>query len=216
MLNQPIKLLLFAGVAAVLGASLLSQNFESGVAARPVTATPANDGSRMATPAPAAQRSWYSGLFEGMSFRREAAPQPRPQAAPTARQKQSQATGSGSVMIASDRGGQFHSQVEVDSQQFSMLVDTGATVVALRSEDAQKLGVMPIPSDYTVKINTANGEIRAARTMLREVRVENITVQNVDAVVMPEGALQKSLLGMSFLRKLKRFEVASGNLVLQP
>ena len=41
-------------------------------------------------------------------------------------------------------------------------------------------------------------------------------MQNVDAVVMPEGALQKSLLGMSFLRKLKRFEVASGNLVLQP
>lgn len=40
----------------MLGASLLSQNFESSVAVRPVTVTPANDGSRMATPAPSAQR----------------------------------------------------------------------------------------------------------------------------------------------------------------
>jgi aspartyl protease family protein len=216
MLNQPIKLLLFAGIAAVLAASMLSQNFDSGVAARPVATAPAADGSRMAVPAQPAQRSWYSGWFEGMSFRRESAPPPRPSAAPVPGQRQSQATGSGSVMIASDRGGQFHSPVEIDGQQIPMLVDTGATVVALRFEDAQRLGVMPMPSDYKVKINTANGEIRAARTMLREVRVENITVQNVDAVVMPEGALQKSLLGMSFLRKLKRFEVASGNLVLQP
>ncbi|MCC2096752.1 MAG: TIGR02281 family clan AA aspartic protease [Hyphomicrobiales bacterium] len=216
MLNQPMKLLLVAGVVAVLGASFLSQNFDTSVDARPVAPTSAGSEPGMVAANKPVTRSWYGGWFEGMSFRRDPVPPPRPQPAPVSRPQQSRATGVGSVMIAADRGGQYHSSVDIDGQQIPMLVDTGATVVALRHEDAQKLGIMPMPSDYTVKISTANGEIHAARTTLRDVRVENIAVQNVSAVVMPEGALHKSLLGMSFLRRLKRFEVASGNLVLQP
>ena len=119
-------------------------------------------------------------------------------------------------MIAADQGGQFNTSVEIGGQLVPMLVDTGATVIALSAKDAQLLGISPMPSDFTVKISTANGVIKAARTMLSEVRLENITVRGVQAVVMPEGALQKSLLGMSFLRKLKRFEVASGKLILRP
>ncbi|MDP4595015.1 MAG: TIGR02281 family clan AA aspartic protease [Beijerinckiaceae bacterium] len=128
----------------------------------------------------------------------------------------SKASGFGDVTIAADKGGQYSSQVEIDGQSIPMLVDTGATVVSLRAEDAQKLGIVPMPGDYTVKLSTANGEITAARTTLRSVRIDNITVNDVDAVILPEGALHKSLLGMSFLNKLQKFEVASGNLVLRP
>ncbi|MGE3247680.1 MAG: TIGR02281 family clan AA aspartic protease [Beijerinckiaceae bacterium] len=211
MLNQPIKILLGAGVVAVLGSSLLSHNYQ----APPLPASAAAAVSNK--PTVPANRGWYSNWFEGISFRRagQSAPAQRP-AAPVQTPQQTGASGFGAVTIASDPGGQYSTAAEIDGQSIPMLVDTGATVVALRFEDAQRLGIMPMPSDYTVKISTANGEIAAARTHLREVRVENIRVADVQAVVMPQGALSKSLLGMTFLKRLARFEVASGNLVLRP
>ncbi len=51
-----------------------------------------------------------------------------------------------------------------------MLVDTGATVVALRHEDAAKMGINPAPSDFTIPISTANGELKAAPARLGEAR----------------------------------------------
>lgn len=214
MLNQPLKLMLVVGAVAFLGASLLSQKFDTSGLAPSAPARAANGGTKLAKPADPVSRSWYSGWFEGMSFRSS----PKPARAPISPNppKVSSTTGFGSVMIAADQGGQFNTSVEIGGQLVPMLVDTGATVIALSAKDAQLLGISPLPSDFTVKISTANGVIKAARTTLSEVRLENITVRDVQAVVMPEGALQKSLLGMSFLRKLKRFEVASGKLILRP
>ena len=49
---------------------------------------------------------------------------------------------------------------------------------------------------------------------LREVRIDRIVLRDVDAVVLPQGRLSGSLLGMSFLRRLASFEVSKGRLVL--
>ncbi len=210
MTNQPMKLLAAAGIIAVLSASFLSYNVNTTVVAAPAAASaPAQAALR-----PPPSRSWYSGWFEGMEFNRTIAPPPQRPVVNTA--AIAPASGVGSVTISADRSGQYHASVDLEGQRIPMLVDTGATVVALRHEDALRLGLSPMPSDYTVKISTANGEISAARVRLREVRVENIRVSDVQAVVMPEGALGKSLLGMSFLKRLARFEVESGNLVLRP
>lgn len=140
------------------------------------------------------------------------APEQTRAAAPT----QSQAFGFGNVVLRSDRGGHFRALVEIDGLTIPMMVDTGATVVALRHEDAAMLGINPAPSDFVVKIATANGDIHAANVRLREMRLENIVAPDVRAVVMPPGKLGQSLLGMSFMNKLKGFEIAGGQLVLKP
>lgn len=126
------------------------------------------------------------------------------------------ASGFGTVALSSDGAGHFHARIEIDGAMIQMLVDTGASIVALRAEDAANLGINPMPDEYNVRVSTANGDIQTARVRLREVRLENITVYDVDAVVMPQGALAQSLLGMSFLRKLSSFEIAAGQLVLRP
>ena len=95
------------------------------------------------------------------------------------------------------------------------LLLTGATIVALSNEDAGRIGVHPSQSDYTVPMSTANGVAKAARVRLREVRVGQVSAHDVEAVVMPAGLLRESLLGMSFLKQLSGFEVASGRLVLR-
>jgi aspartyl protease family protein len=121
-----------------------------------------------------------------------------------------------SVTLDPDRNGHYRADVEVFGRRIRMLVDTGATIVALTNEDADALGVRPMPSDFTLSLGTANGAVQAAAVRLAEIRIGSITALDVPAVVMPQGAMRESLLGMSFLRKLGGFEVAAGKLILKP
>lgn len=141
---------------------------------------------------------------------RGAAATPPPYAPPPGR-----ASG-GRVEIAADSLGQFTALVEIDGRRMKMLVDTGATFISLSHEDAHSIGVRLPQSAYTMPLHTANGELSAAKTILRNVRVNGITAYDVQAIVLPRGASSVSLLGMSFLSKLGGFEVARGNLILKP
>ena len=156
-----------------------------------------------------------------MEFRRESAsapiaPRVQTAAAAALPPPPRKTMGFGSVALKADPQGHYHARIEIDGQQIPMLVDTGATIVALRHEDAARLGINPMPSDFNVTINTANGQIKAANTHLREMRLENITVSDIPAVILPAGALNQSLLGMSFMKKLSSFEISGGELVLKP
>lgn len=122
----------------------------------------------------------------------------------------------GEMRISADRRGQFSTDAEINGARISgMMVDTGATLVALSYEDASAAGLFPAPADYKYQVNTANGVAHVARATLNDVRIGNIVVHNVEAVVGERGALSGSLLGMAFLSKLSRFSVESGALVLQ-
>ena len=117
------------------------------------------------------------------------------------------------VTLRSDSRGHFLTEATINGRAVAVMVDTGATSVALRYEDAAAIGVRPLlPSDYTVPIATANGTARAARVTLSEVRIGAVRVKNVEALVMPEHALGTNLLGMSFIRRLRNVELASGRL----
>ncbi len=80
------------------------------------------------------------------------------------------------------------------------LVDTGATSIALPSADARRLGINYLAGDrgYT---QTANGRALADRIKLDTVKVGDITLHGVDAVVLEGDGLKIALLGMSFLSR---------------
>jgi len=61
-----------------------------------------------------------------------------------------------SVTVESDRGGHFQVEGSVDGRRIDLMVDTGATMVALRERDANKLGIFPTPRDFTGRSSTAN------------------------------------------------------------
>jgi aspartyl protease family protein len=121
----------------------------------------------------------------------------------------------GLVRVTADRNGHYVSEIEINHRRMSALVDTGATVVALRYEDARSLGLVSPGDKFDVNVRTANGDGRAKRVQLRSVSVGTITIRNVDALVLEQGALAANLLGMSFLQRLSRFEVQRGTLVLE-
>jgi aspartyl protease family protein len=121
----------------------------------------------------------------------------------------------GTVRLKADRNGHYSTTIEANNQPLDALVDTGATTVVLRYEDARSLGLV-FPGDrFDIGIRTANGEGRAKSVKLRSVTVGTITVRDVDAIVLEQGLLSTNLLGMSFLKRLARFEVQRGQLVLE-
>jgi aspartyl protease family protein len=119
------------------------------------------------------------------------------------------------VVIAPSRGGHFRVEGRVDGRRINFMVDTGASVIALKAEDAATLGIRPTERDYAAMVRTANGAVRVAPVELDTVEIEDLEVHNVAAVVLPPGAVNETLLGLSFLRRLRRFEYADGKLVLE-
>jgi aspartyl protease family protein len=127
------------------------------------------------------------------------APQPDPQAAE----------------IVKSADGHYWAEAEVDGRWIHCLIDTGATTVALTEQDAERLGLDPSALSYDLPMSTANGRTEAARVNLDYVSVAGARVETVPAVVVRQG-LSVSLLGMSYLGKLSRFEATPTSLILRP
>jgi aspartyl protease family protein len=119
------------------------------------------------------------------------------------------------VEIEAGRGGHFHTEAEINGREIAVMVDTGATVVSLSYEDAERAGIYLNRGDFTRAVSTANGVARVASVTLDRVSIGEITVRNVPATVAEPGRLRTTLLGMSFLGRLSRFDMRSGMLVLQ-
>ena len=123
--------------------------------------------------------------------------------------------GGRSVILPRDARGHFQTEGRIDGQRIGFMVDTGASVVALNETTAARFGLRPSRGDFNATVSTANGTIRAARTRLAMVDIGGLVVRDVEAMVLPDEALSENLLGLSFLSKLKRFEYANGQLVLE-
>jgi aspartyl protease family protein len=124
------------------------------------------------------------------------------------------AGGTRSVTLFSDRTGHYATEAMVGAQRVSFLVDTGATAVTLRESDAARLGIFPREADYKIKVSTANGTVTAARAWLSRIDIGDITVHDIDAIVMPDRALGTNLLGMSFLSRVQ-LQQQNGKLVIE-
>ncbi|MGE0767150.1 MAG: TIGR02281 family clan AA aspartic protease [Hyphomicrobiaceae bacterium] len=116
--------------------------------------------------------------------------------------------GERAVRIRRRGDGHFVARVSVNGASVSMLVDTGASTVVLRQSDARLFGVDTRHLRYSVPVQTANGLAYAAHARLREVSIGSISLHNVDALVAQPGVLKESLLGMSFLSRLRSYEFA--------
>ncbi len=149
----------------------------------------------------------------GESPAEQSAPQPTRSAGPLVNAPR--AVG-GTVILTAASNGHFYTEAMINGRPLKVVVDTGATSVAIPYEDARRLGIMLSPSDFTVPVHTANGEGRAASVSLREVRVGSIRVSNVQAMVLRKGQLGITLLGMSFLGRLSQASISSGELMMRP
>lgn len=111
-----------------------------------------------------------------------------------------------------DANGHVVVEAEVDGALLRLLVDTGASLVTLTPADARAAGIEPDRLAFTGRTATANGLERMAPVTLREIRIGQLRVENVPAAVLDN--LDVSLLGVSFLRRLRSYRIGEGRFTI--
>jgi aspartyl protease family protein len=119
------------------------------------------------------------------------------------------------VRLPVDSRGHFTADIRLNGHGETAMIDTGATLVAINLSTARRIGIVLSPSDFTYSVTTANGKTKAAAAMIDAIQVGRIHVEKVPAVVLEDSALGGTLVGMSFLKRLSKFEVEDGAMILQ-
>lgn len=121
----------------------------------------------------------------------------------------------GTAVFRRGFGGHFEIAATVNGHTTPMIFDTGASAVVLTRADAEAAGIDLSQLRYAIPVSTANGTGMAARTRLKSIEVGGISRRNIAAFVAEDGALETSLLGMTFLETLGRYSVTQNSLELQ-
>lgn len=103
------------------------------------------------------------------------------------------------IVLSRGQGGHFYASGYINNKSAQFMVDTGATAIAMSRADALRLGIN-LNEGKPAMLNTANGSIIGVNVTLSSVRVQNVVVQNIEAVVT-EQPMEHILLGNSFLQR---------------
>jgi aspartyl protease family protein len=110
------------------------------------------------------------------------------------------------IVISAGSGGHFFPEGTINGRAVQFMVDTGASVVGLGASQAERMG-LDYKSGQPVRMSTANGMAAGWRVKLASVRIGDVEVFDVDAVVGAQ-AMPYVLLGNSFL---SRFQMKRDN-----
>lgn len=125
------------------------------------------------------------------------------------------AASSRTVEIRRGRAGEFALRAKINGVTAPMVIDTGATSVVLTYETAKAAGLPLELLDYSVDVETAGGNTKAALLTLDRLAIGKVVERSVPALVVPRGQMKTNLLGMSFLDRLERWEVRADRLMLR-
>lgn len=120
---------------------------------------------------------------------------------------------SSDAVLNRSRDGHFYADVSVESQDIHMLVDTGASVVALTGSDAEAIGLEWSNDELYPIARGAGGDVVGKAVRLDHVRLGDFEAEGVDAIIVPRG-LDVSLLGQSFLGRVGKVQIEDGRMIL--
>lgn len=119
----------------------------------------------------------------------------------------------GAVELQRDPNGHFYADVEINGTQIHMLVDTGASGIALSREDARNAGIATSIGMNDVVGEGADGSVHGEFVTIDRMALGSATAEQVPALVLNGG--EQSLLGQSFLRKFALVEIHGDTMVLR-
>jgi aspartyl protease family protein len=118
------------------------------------------------------------------------------------------------VTLKVENDGHIYPVVHIGGVAIRMLVDTGASGIVLTMADATRIGINTELLNFSEPAHTANGQTLGAKITLRELKIDDIRMQNVPATVLRN--LDISLLGQTFLRNLQSYHATDETLTLNP
>lgn len=117
------------------------------------------------------------------------------------------------IVVPRSPNGHYYINADVNGSMVSFVLDTGATSVVLTKEDAAQAGLNINDLNYYSRAMTANGEVRTAPVRLDNITLGTVTDTNVPAVVN-EGEMSNSLMGMTYLQRWGKIQIADNELTL--
>ncbi len=120
---------------------------------------------------------------------------------------------SGTIEVPRGPDGHYRLVLEMNGKPVEFIVDTGASDVVLTLRDARRIGIDTEALVFSGTAYTANGVVRTARARVAEVRLGDIVDRDL-AVSVTAGETDLSLLGMTYLQKFSRIEIADGRMRL--
>jgi len=111
--------------------------------------------------------------------------------------------------------GHFRAIAQIDGADVGVLIDTGASLVLIRNDDASRIGIDLDSLAFTTPLTTANGKSFVAPLTLDTLSIGDVTVHDIRAAVAQPGALHSSLLGMSFLESLGETVIQKNRMILR-
>ncbi len=119
----------------------------------------------------------------------------------------------GQIEVPRAGDGHYYVVLKISGVKVRFVIDTGATDMVLTAQDARRVGIDPASLAYIGQASTANGIVKTARVWLKDVSLGNYTDPSVRADVNG-GQMETSLLGMSYLQKFGKIEIAGDKMVL--
>ncbi|QPC86470.1 TIGR02281 family clan AA aspartic protease [Mesorhizobium sp. NBSH29] len=119
------------------------------------------------------------------------------------------------ALVAADPRDHFVSEFRMNGRRVEAMIDTGATTVAINRSTARNLGISLTPDDFRYEIRTANGVTRAASVLIESIAIGRILIEDVQAAVLEDDALGNTLIGMTFLSRLQKFQIENNTLLLE-
>ncbi len=119
----------------------------------------------------------------------------------------------GSLELQRSDDGQFYADVRINGSNVHMMVDTGATAIALSRDDARIAGLATSIGMNDVVGEGADGAVHGEYVRLDRVELGPLSAEGLDAIVLNAG--QQSLLGQAFLSKFKSVQIEGDKMVLR-
>ncbi|MEO7814809.1 MAG: TIGR02281 family clan AA aspartic protease [Sphingomicrobium sp.] len=157
-------------------------------------------------PSSSSESSGFGTFSSTSSHRTLRVPTPSP--SPTAI-----ATGGGWTTLNRSSNGHFFADAQVNGMTVHFLIDTGASGVALTTEDARRVGLQFSEIDFTPVGSGASGEVRGKLVSLDQVSLAGHSVDNVSGVILEGGEI--SLLGQSFLSQMGTIEISGDRMTIR-
>lgn len=120
----------------------------------------------------------------------------------------------GRVDVPRSPDGHYHLRLDLDGEPVDFVVDTGASAIVLTRKDARRIGIPLDELIYSGRARTANGVVRTARARVGEIALGPIRDRDV-VVWVNEGEMERSLLGMTYLKRFDRLEISGRTLILE-
>ncbi len=125
------------------------------------------------------------------------------------------ATGGGEAILRPGWDGHYRTIANLNGSSIEMLVDTGASLVLLRHEDAIAANIDLANLQFNLPVTTAGSQAFVAPIVFEAITVGGVTLHNIRGAVATPGLLHTSLLGMSFLQKLSETVIRGDRMILR-